>query len=177
MVRGVSSAQAAVAALKNIVRPAYHGWQWLYHGWQSLVVRLRGKRNLAAVKRDLEQRAPGLILDVSETDEMFRYGVYLEGSAEGSLARYYREGETLCNDLSRALERNGLTLEDAHSVLDFACGYGRVTRWLVIRCGADRVAASDIDPKAVAFVRGPFRSQRSRRPPTLASSSTSSRIP
>ena len=81
----MSSAQAGVAALKNIVRPAYHDWQALYHGWQSLVVRRRGKRNLAAVNRNLEQRAPGLILDVSETDEMFQYGVYLEGSAEGSL--------------------------------------------------------------------------------------------
>ena len=138
------SAQAAVAALKNIVRPTYHGWQ-------SLIVRRRAKRNLAAVRRDLKQRAPGLILDVSETDEMFKYDVPFEGGADGSLARYHRTGETMCNDLSGALARNGLTLEDAHSVLDFACGYGRATRWLVIRCGAGRVAASDIDPKAVAF--------------------------
>jgi SAM-dependent methyltransferase len=42
------------------------------------------------------------------------------------------------------------------SVLEFACGYGRNLRHLVHSFGAEHVTASDIDPKAMAFVTERF---------------------
>lgn len=42
------------------------------------------------------------------------------------------------------------------SVLDFACGYGRVLRFLRVRFPEARLAASDVDTRALAFCRRAF---------------------
>jgi cyclopropane fatty-acyl-phospholipid synthase-like methyltransferase len=72
-------------------------------------------------------------------------------------AIYLEQGEGMVENLRAMLLRNGLALDRADSVLDFACGHGRVTRWLVETCGADRITASDINPQAVDFVSKTFK--------------------
>jgi hypothetical protein len=67
-------------------------------------------------------------------------------------AVYLERGEGMVGNLLAMLRSNGLALERAESVLDFACGHGRVTCWLVDMCGAERVTTSDINPQAVDFV-------------------------
>jgi len=85
-------------------------------------------------------------------DEMFEHLIPLFGSRRMAEAVYLEQGEGMVENLLAMLRSNGLALERAESVLDFACGHGRVTRWLVDTCGAERVTASDINPQAVDFV-------------------------
>jgi len=85
-------------------------------------------------------------------DEMFEHLIPLFGSRRMAEAVYLEQGEGMVENLLAMPRSNGLALERAESVLDFACGHGRVTRWLVDTCGAERVTASDINPQAVDFV-------------------------
>lgn len=94
----------------------------------------------------------------------------LQVSPERRRQVYMRCGhESLCV-LDNALAAAGRPLDGAAAVLDFACGYGRLLRFLVDRCGAERVHGSDILAPAVQFVRATFGVQAfdsARRPQDL----------
>ena len=45
---------------------------------------------------------------------------------------------------------------DVRTILDFACGYGRVLKFLKARFPTANIAASDIDPEALNFCRRAF---------------------
>ena len=77
---------------------------------------------------------------------------YLRDSVARARATYFSSGDRNTRELEAILEGLGRTLGPHLSLLDFACGYGRVTRFLVTRLGRDRVTASDIEPAAVDFV-------------------------
>ena len=120
--------------------------------------RVKGMRGeLAAVERDLKRRVPNLITKVSDRDEMLKHVVdSCPGPPDedpgvpsewGGPVRVFPAVRSSARAAAGA--RTG-------SILDFACGCGRVTRWMVTTCGAGRVSASDIDPHAVDFVHKTF---------------------
>lgn len=139
----------AIALLKDVARPAYHGAQ-------TIARRAKGLNALSKARRNLRKHWPHLITELAATDEMLIHGTALRKDRRQAIAEYFHVGDMLLGDLRRALERNGLPLEQVRSVLDFACGHGRVTRYMVATYGADRVTASDIDTQAVEFVRRTF---------------------
>jgi SAM-dependent methyltransferase len=87
----------------------------------------------------------GDIVDtISSGDEMFN----------GSRAAYFRSGLSGLRCIKRALEAAGAS--PPTSILDFACGHGRVLRMLKAAFPTAACTASDLDRGAVEFCRTTF---------------------
>jgi SAM-dependent methyltransferase len=101
---------------------------------------------------------PVMDLAIDGRDEMFRHNLYdRHGSRELALAAYFHSGYTAYRTLRGILracfpEARWPTLR----LLDFASGYGRLTRFLLQDFPAERLAIAEIDPDAVAFQRQRF---------------------
>ena len=66
---------------------------------------------------------------------------------------YFKGGDWNTSDVERVLDEAGFPLRDARAFLEFAAGYGRLTRHFVQRLAPSRITVSDIDPCAVDFLR------------------------
>jgi SAM-dependent methyltransferase len=64
---------------------------------------------------------------------------------------YFQSGVAVIDTLASVLARMNRSLANTKSILEFACGYGRVTRFLVRAAPNSRIAVSDIDRNAVNF--------------------------
>ena len=62
-------------------------------------------------------------------------------------------GEMTVASFEAALTSIGRCLDDFQSIYDFGAGCGRLTRWLLKRAPHARVAASDIDAPAIAWMQ------------------------
>ena len=94
---------------------------------------------------------------ISCEDEMFlrplgRYG----GNRNRTLWRYFSFGKLMLGEVSRVVEWAFEGWGNVGSFLDFACGHGRFTRFLIQRLPACRVVASDIYPDAMGFQESEF---------------------
>lgn len=79
-----------------------------------------------------------------------------DGMYSGDPAYYLRCGRSALDVISIAIERAGRKQEDFDAVLDFACGFGRVTRWLIAAFPAARVEGMDTNLKSVNAARALF---------------------
>ncbi|MEA2694824.1 MAG: hypothetical protein QOJ16_4211 [Acidobacteriota bacterium] len=94
----------------------------------------------------------GVNLSVSARDEMCRLFHYGRGEAwDFSLHLYLDSGKKIWRTLRQVLLWHFGDLSRVSSLLDFAAGYGRVTRFTAADLPADRVWVSEIDPDAVRF--------------------------
>jgi SAM-dependent methyltransferase len=100
----------------------------------------------------------GLNLDVDERDEMLGFFLdILEHDRERALALYFRTGHQIWETLRTVLAwRFGNGLGRVGKLLDFASGFGRVTRFLVQDVPPERVWISDIYADAVRFQAATF---------------------
>ena len=101
--------------------------------------------------------AEGFAREIHPDDEMLQH---LRAGADGEPARercaYYRAGyEALCA-LENLLACDGRTLRDVGSLLEFASGFGRLTRHLVRRIDPARIWTAEILPAAGPFLRSRF---------------------
>jgi hypothetical protein len=104
----------------------------------------------AALHLDLLES--GTCLSVDARDEMFKIFYYGRGeSIDLALHLYLESGKHIWRSLRRVLEWHFGQLDRIESLLDFAAGYGRVTRHMATALGPDRVWISEIDPGAVGF--------------------------
>lgn len=71
-------------------------------------------------------------------------------------AMYLKHGDGVFEAVCRVLADLRRPLPHVDSFLDFACGYGRITRFLVTSLPPSRVTVSDISHDAVDFVRATF---------------------
>ena len=90
-------------------------------------------------------------------DDLLQYslGVAAPRPALGyydAVRMYFQGGEWNAAEMAEALRDHGFPLADATSVLEFACGWGRVTRHLVHLLDRSRLTVSDVDAAAVRFV-------------------------
>jgi SAM-dependent methyltransferase len=93
----------------------------------------------------------GLNLNVDERDEMFGFFYYgQDGDRDRALAMYFHSG-LLIWETFRAILAWRFGAEIPGRLLDFASGYGRVTRFVVQEIPAERVWVSDIYEEGVAF--------------------------
>lgn len=121
---------------------------------------------IATLKRELRTKyGPDLVFDVHEDDEMFlfmqefwywKFQVAPMPSPAYAMRTYLISGDQMMRDLEAALIDDGTTLAETGSFLEFASGYGRFTRFLAARLGADKVTVSDISQPAVDFAKRAF---------------------
>lgn len=109
---------------------------------------------MAAFRRDALHGAALPCTAIHRDDPMLRFFVgQRQGHREAALVDYFATGLQAARVVEGALRwRFGDPLERLR-VLDFASGYGRVSRFLVQRLSARRIWVSDILPGAVEFQR------------------------
>lgn len=141
----------------RVPRPVYPFARAVY---RAALNRYYGGR-LAALKKELRaQFGEGLKFDISPLDEMYR--LWAEGQHDvPNLARikYFQNGRAVVLDLARILEQQLFTPFPQKRLLDFASGYGKVTRFLVTLFDPGQITVSDIDPRAVDFIRATFHTR------------------
>jgi hypothetical protein len=139
--------------------------------WGPKVVRLVPdslRPSLAKLHRPLVRSIAGqryrlkygdsFVAEIDDDDELLLYS--LDVVADKPAFRYYHAvrsyfqgGEWNAAEVEKVLRDHGFSLGDARSLLEFACGWGRVTRHLIHLVDPARITVSDIDPRAVDFVR------------------------
>ena len=92
----------------------------------------------------------GVVRAISENDEMFRYARAALPSDAEATTYYLDTGRELATGLLKGLLESGIDPETV-DLLDFAAGYGRVSRWLapVLRS----VTVADLEPDMLDFQR------------------------
>lgn len=98
----------------------------------------------------LRKMETGVVRTISEKDEMFRYARSALPSDAEATAYYLDTGRELASALLKGLLESEIDPE-AVDLLDFAAGYGRVSRWLapVLRS----VTVSDLEQDMLDFHR------------------------
>jgi SAM-dependent methyltransferase len=97
-------------------------------------------------------------LAIDGRDEMYRHNLYDHlGSRELALTGYFQGGYSAYRTV-RGILRSCFPEERFPSlrVLDFASGYGRLTRYLLRDLQPEQLTIAEIDPEAVAFQRDHF---------------------
>jgi len=96
-------------------------------------------------------------LAVHPEDEMLDFALAARaGERDSALAEYLWNGRWVANTIEQLADARFGGFERVGRMLDFACGYGRVGRWLAPALGPQRLTVSDILPAAVAFQRERF---------------------
>jgi len=101
--------------------------------------------------------ASGVDLTIHEDDEMLRvFRDRAAGDRAAARSTYLQSGLALWGALRRVVEWRFGDLGRVGKLLDFASGYGRVTRFLVRDLVPARVWVADVAPAAVEFQRRQF---------------------
>lgn len=97
-----------------------------------------------------------MIYDIHPEDEMKLYLESLGRTPEAAFAEYMNTGFSIYTTIRVVLERLGRPLSELGSLLDFASGHGRATRFLAQGLPADSITISDLYETAVNFQRERF---------------------
>ena len=98
----------------------------------------------------LQQMNAGVVTTISDKDEMFAFARSALPSDAEATAYYLDTGRELATSLLNLLIESGVA-PDSVDLLDFAAGYGRVTRWLVSVLRS--VTTVDLEPDMIDFHR------------------------
>src|SRR5690349_4914072 len=102
----------------------------------------------------LLQNALGLTtapdMNIHPNDQMLNFITSVRGSGLVGRSEYYVSGVQMMKILEQLVEWKFGSFDNVGSLLDFAGGYGRVTRFLVHKLPANRIWVSDIQAEAVA---------------------------
>lgn len=120
-----------------------------------MTLAFRSDENSPFVRALLEDQglAPGSVpLDVDARDEMLEFLVgSVEGDRERGLFAYFRSGLSIADAMTQILRWRFGDPGRIERLLDFASGYGRVTRFLLRHVPAERFWVSDVYGDAVRF--------------------------
>ncbi len=91
-------------------------------------------------------------LNICEDDEMYLFALSnVKDDRDRALVRYYSLGRRILDTIKQIVDWHFGSFENVPSFLDFACGYGRFTRFLIQEMPPERIWVSDISTKAVKF--------------------------
>jgi SAM-dependent methyltransferase len=91
-------------------------------------------------------------LNICEDDEMYLFSLNnVKDDRDRALVRYYAIGRRILDTVKQVVEWHFGSFEKVPSFLDFACGYGRFTRFLIQEIPPERIWISDIYANAVKF--------------------------
>jgi SAM-dependent methyltransferase len=92
---------------------------------------------------------------ICEDDEMYLFSMkkVADDGDDGTraLVRYYAIGRSVLDTVKQVVEWHFGSFENVPSFLDFACGYGRFTRFLIQEMPPEKIWVSDIYANAVKF--------------------------
>jgi SAM-dependent methyltransferase len=113
-------------------------------------------RHLAAARYRRRYAEP-FMSDIDYADDLLQYSLGVAAPRPAlryydAVRMYFQGGEWNAAEMAEVVGEYGFPLADAGSVLEFACGWGRVTRHLVHLMDRSRLTVSDVDPVAVQFV-------------------------
>lgn len=97
----------------------------------------------------------GVNCEIHPHDEIFQF-IFNHPTSKNPLRDYLADGWRTSYELMIVLEEVGRSLAGCASFLEFASGYGRLTRHLAKFPGADKVSVSDIMPGAIEFSQQRF---------------------
>jgi SAM-dependent methyltransferase len=92
---------------------------------------------------------------IHPNDQMLLHSLRHHGDAQVALSQYYNVALQQYN-AARQILRGMFAPGERIEILDFACGYGRLLRFLSLMTPPSDIHASDIPPDAVAFVTRQF---------------------
>ncbi len=91
-------------------------------------------------------------LNICEADEMYLFSLNnVKDDRDRALVRYYAIGRRILDTVKQVVDWHFGSFENVPSFLDFACGYGRFTRFLIQEMPPERIWVSDIYANAVKF--------------------------
>ncbi|MEX2519088.1 MAG: class I SAM-dependent methyltransferase [Paracoccaceae bacterium] len=73
-----------------------------------------------------------------------------DGMLHGMPDYYFMTGRNALDSILKSMTAAGRSAQDVERVLDYACGYGRVLRWLLAAFPQATIIGVDMDAKAVA---------------------------
>jgi SAM-dependent methyltransferase len=94
--------------------------------------------------------------NVHPNDQMLTFITSARGSESIARSDYFTSGVQLLKILEQLVKWKFGSFDNLPTFLDFAGGYGRLTRFLVHKLPPDRIWVSDIQADAVAFQRAEF---------------------
>jgi len=110
---------------------------------------------IKAFIRDQAKFPEDFKLNICEDDEMYLFSMkkIAEDGDDGTraLVRYYAIGRSVLDTVKQVVEWHFGSFENVPSFLDFACGYGRFTRFLIQEMPPEKIWVSDIYANAVKF--------------------------
>jgi SAM-dependent methyltransferase len=110
---------------------------------------------IKAFIRDQAKFPEDFKLKICEDDEMYLFSLkkVAEDGDDGTraLVRYYAIGRSVLHTVKQVVEWHFGSFENVPSFLDFACGYGRFTRFLIQEMPPEKIWVSDIYANAVKF--------------------------
>lgn len=98
---------------------------------------------------------PGIHSEIHPDDEMFKV-VEQNPNIRHPIALYMSTGQWIHEDITNVLRRSKIDLNCVGSVLDFASGYGRVTRFWLGQFKATDMWVADVQHGAVDFLSATF---------------------
>ncbi len=93
---------------------------------------------------------------IHPSDQMHTFVASVLDNEEAARFHYFRTGAQLMDVLRQLVEWKFGSFANAGTLLDFASGYGRLTRFLLQEMPAGRVWVSDIQAEAVLFQEKEF---------------------
>ena len=91
-------------------------------------------------------------LNICKDDEMYLFALSnVKDDRERALVRYYATGRRILDTVKQVVAWHFGSFENVPSFLDFACGYGRFTRFLIQEMPPEKIWVSDIYANAVKF--------------------------
>jgi SAM-dependent methyltransferase len=112
---------------------------------------------LQTLIQDLVKQPEKFPLPINEEDEMYLFSLEnLNGDRDAAAVRYYSLGKQIFDSVRQIVEWHFQGFDRVGSFLDFACGYGRFTRFLLQELNPQQVWVSDIYADAVKFQTAEF---------------------
>jgi glycosyltransferase involved in cell wall biosynthesis/SAM-dependent methyltransferase len=95
------------------------------------------------------------VSEIHTSDAMYQF-LMNHPEIKDPVGEYFRSGESMLGTLNEILSDQNIEIRSVRSFLDFASGYGRLTRFLTHVLPADRITVCDIDKNAVDFCTDRF---------------------
>jgi SAM-dependent methyltransferase len=112
---------------------------------------------IASLVADQFRQARPVNLNISRNDHMYAHTELVLGAGPEVLTTYFRAGMQIADAALQIMNWAFGEPRKVSGFLDFACGYGRGTRFLAAAMPVERIWSADVLPDALKFQTAEFR--------------------